>query len=119
MRARTDDCKSVIVFLRGALRCLIVDDNPSFRNAALIDIGLGAECGFELAKQLHLVGGTPSPLILMSAYEEEDMADMIAASPAVGFIPKLGFSVEAICHLLGIAEDSGDDKSSLSEPPGR
>ncbi|WP_457144831.1 response regulator [Mycobacterium sp. URHB0021] len=135
------------------MRCLIVDDNSSFRNAAcnvleragvtiigavsnsaqalinytklnpditLIDIGLGAECGFELAKQLHLVGlPTPSPLILMSAYDEEDIADMIAASPAVGFIPKLDLSVEAIYNFLGICEESGDNESSLSGPPGR
>lgn len=74
----------------------------------LIDIGLGTESGFELAEQLHRAGlPTPPPLILMSAYAEQEIAEMIAASPAIGFVSKIDFSADAICDLLGGCRGQG------------
>ena len=38
-------------------------------DVTLVDINLGAESGFELAEQLHRVGGpTPLPVILISTH---------------------------------------------------
>ena len=115
-----------------APRCLIVDDNAGFRDAArwllereaidvvgvasnsaeahahvaelrpdvvLVDIDLGAESGFELARAL--AREDHARLILISTHSEMDYADLIAASPAVGFIAKSQLSARAVLELLG------------------
>lgn len=70
-------------------------------DVALVDIDLGTDNGFELAEQLQRVGGpTPPPVILISTHCAEDFADMIAASPAVGFLAKSTLSPNAIRDLL-------------------
>jgi CheY-like chemotaxis protein len=68
----------------------------------LIDVDLGGESGFDLAEQLHqrTSAEARSALILISAHDEQDFADMIAASSAVGFVSKLALSAEAIRELL-------------------
>ena len=69
----------------------------------LVDIDLGSESGLELATQFHSRPGlSPSDviLILISTHAEEDFADLIAASPAVGFISKSHLSACAIRQLL-------------------
>ncbi|MBP2320357.1 DNA-binding NarL/FixJ family response regulator [Kibdelosporangium banguiense] len=109
------------------LHCLLVDDNPGFLATArrllerqgitvvgvasssaealqrveelrpdlvLVDIGLGRESGFEL------VGKLRTRAILVSTEDEEDYRDLIAASPAVGFLPKASLSARAIHDLL-------------------
>jgi hypothetical protein len=38
---------------------------------------------------------------LISAYPESDLADLIAASPAVGFVSKSELSARAVFDLLG------------------
>jgi CheY-like chemotaxis protein len=70
-------------------------------DVALVDVDLGTESGFELAEQLHMMA-TSSPLavILVSTYAEADLADMIAASSAVGFLQKFTLSPDAIRDLL-------------------
>jgi DNA-binding NarL/FixJ family response regulator len=123
-----------------ALRCVIVDDNPGFLEAAadylgrqgvtvvgvastgaeavtcvaelkpdvtVVDINLGAESGFDLAEQLA-IRVVSSPVILTSTHSEQEFAEMIAASPALGFVPKFGLSPEAIKRLL-------DDQSTRAE----
>jgi CheY-like chemotaxis protein len=73
----------------------------------LVDIDLGPESGFELAGRLHSrPGRSPSAVILISTHAEEDFADLIAATPALGFISKSHLSARAIHHLLD-AEDDG------------
>src|SRR3954469_23941161 len=64
----------------------------------LVDIALGAESGFELAKVLTREGGPK--VILISTHAESDFVDLIAASPAVGFIAKLDLSARAIRDLV-------------------
>jgi DNA-binding NarL/FixJ family response regulator len=114
-----------------ALRCVIVDDNGGFQDAArsllerdaievvgvaansaqararvaelhpdvvLVDIALGRESGLELARAL--ASEDPAKLILISTHLESDFADLIAASPAVGFIAKTEFSARAVRDLL-------------------
>jgi DNA-binding NarL/FixJ family response regulator len=108
------------------IRCLIVDDNRDFLDAArllleregmavvgvattsgealrlekelrpdvvLVDIRLGAESGFDLARRLS---GT---VILISTDAHNEYADEIAESPAAGFIPKAQLSGLAVVRL--------------------
>ena len=114
------------------LRCVIVDDNLAFLDAAtnflghhgitvvgvastiadalscvaalrpdvaVVDINLGDESGFDLVEQL---AGGPSapPVILTSTHSEQEFADMIAGSPAIGFVPKVELSPDAMRRLL-------------------
>lgn len=70
-------------------------------DVTLVDVDLGNESGFEVAEQLHRAGGpAPLPVILISAHAAEDFDDMIAASPAVGFLAKSTLSPDAIRDLL-------------------
>jgi CheY-like chemotaxis protein len=70
-------------------------------DVTLIDVDLGGESGFDLARRLHhrASAAAQSALILTSAHTEEDFADMLAASPAVGFVPKMALSAVAIREL--------------------
>ena len=112
-------------------RCLIVDDNQHFLDAArllleregiavvgvattsavalrleaelrpdvvLVDLRLGDESGFDLARRLH---GT---VILISTHAQREYADEIDASPAAGFIPKARLSAAAILRLVSAPE---------------
>jgi CheY-like chemotaxis protein len=71
-------------------------------DVTLLDIDLGGESGLELARRLH--GQTTSqaatPVILISTHAEQDYAELIAASPAIGFLPKTTLSADAIRDLL-------------------
>ena len=117
------------------LRCLVVDDSPSFREAihdlleaqgvnvvggagsaaealaqiaalapdvVLIDLDLGGENGLALAQQVHdgACGAVPS-VILISTHDEREFADLIEATPAVGFLSKTELSGATIRRMLG------------------
>jgi DNA-binding NarL/FixJ family response regulator len=115
------------------LRCVIVDDDPFFLEAAralleadgltvagtastsaesvrqvdvlrpdlvLIDIRLGAESGFTVARELA-AGDSHAALIMISTYSEDDYADLLAESPVIGFLPKAELSGKAIGRILG------------------
>lgn len=70
-------------------------------DVVLVDIDLGGESGFELTEQLHREGAPePPPVILISSYAEQDYAEEIAVSPAVGFLEKECLSAVAIGDLL-------------------
>jgi DNA-binding NarL/FixJ family response regulator len=71
----------------------------------LVDVNLGEENGFELAEQLHRSGlPTSPPVILISTHAEQDLADMIATSPAIGFVAKINLTPNAIRDLVdGVA----------------
>jgi DNA-binding NarL/FixJ family response regulator len=117
-----------------AIRCVVVDDSPSFLAAArvlleregltiageastgsealeqtealrpdvvLLDISLGDESGFDVARQLvDDSGAGGATVILISTHTEVDFADLIAESPAAGFIPKAELSAHAIQAVL-------------------
>jgi CheY-like chemotaxis protein len=75
-------------------------------DVALVDIDLGEDSGFDLAHQLVCATGTGrTPVILISAYPEEDLADLIEATPAAGFLSKSDLSTKAISALLGRSSD--------------
>jgi len=85
----------------------------------LLDIDLGGESGFELARRLHREAGVAaSRVILVSTHDEEDYADLIAASPAVGFLAKSALSAGAIRDLLRGRGDA-DPAEPVSGPRGR
>jgi CheY-like chemotaxis protein len=67
----------------------------------LVDVNLGGESGLHLALKLHQANSHAGlKIILTSAQSEQDFADLIAASPAVGFVPKDDLSPAAIHDLL-------------------
>ncbi len=66
----------------------------------LVDIVLGSESGFDLARKLTATTGPPRAVILISTHGEEDFSELIAASPAIGFLPKWKLSARAIENLL-------------------
>jgi DNA-binding NarL/FixJ family response regulator len=136
--------KTEPVVPRNALRCLLVDDSLEFIDAArsllereglkvvgvassgaevlnsvedlhpdvvLVDVDLGGESGFDLAEELN-----GRAVILISTHAEQDLADMIAASPAAGFLAKSDLSADAICDML-CRDDNGDAAGAVSEPP--
>jgi DNA-binding NarL/FixJ family response regulator len=74
-------------------------------DVCLVDIDLGDESGFELARRL-VQGDNHSPrVVLISAYPERDFTDMIVDSPAIGFLPKPEISATRIRAML--AEEAG------------
>ena len=121
-----------------AVRCMLVDDNAGFLDAArglleqegmvivgvastaaeavrvaaelhpdvtLLDIDLGGESGLALARRLTDAPGVePGTLIMISAQAEEDVADLVEASPAIGFLGKPALSAAAIDRLLCAAD---------------
>jgi DNA-binding NarL/FixJ family response regulator len=68
-------------------------------DVTLVDVDLGDEDGFELAQRLHGIPGA-SKVILVSTHAEEDLAQLIEGSPALGFIAKTRLSAQAIRDTL-------------------
>jgi len=88
-------------------------------DVTLVDIDLGGESGFALARRLQQETSlAASRVILISTHAEDDFADLIAASPAVGFLSKAALSGSAIRDLLASHGD-GDRGDPVSGPPGR
>jgi DNA-binding NarL/FixJ family response regulator len=70
-------------------------------DVTLVDIDLGPESGFDVAERLDDALRSPRPpVILVSTHAEQDFSDMIASSPAIGFLPKSGLTAEAIRRLV-------------------
>jgi DNA-binding NarL/FixJ family response regulator len=83
----------------------------------LVDVDLSGESGFELARRLdQMHDSTPAPVILISTHSEEDYADLIGDSPALGFLSKTVISATTIRQLLGWGRDP---VSPVSGPPDR
>jgi CheY-like chemotaxis protein len=118
-------------------RCLLVDDNEAFLQAAsvlleregvtvvgvassiagalaqaralrpdliLVDIGLGDESGFDLARLLAQDTrdgqGAGADVILISTAAQTDYQDLIHDSPAAGFLAKSDLSLRSINQIL-------------------
>jgi DNA-binding NarL/FixJ family response regulator len=121
----------------GDMRCLIVDDNASFREAAatllerqgltvvggastaedalqqmrelrpdvvLVDIMLGSENGLDLARRLA-EDGWSAEVILVSTHPEADFGDLVAETPAAGFVQKSELSAAAIRLLVNASRE--------------
>ena len=72
----------------------------------LLDLRLGSESGFEVARQLQAAWPSAGSshdgprIILISTYSESDFGRLIEASPALGFISKSSLSARAVRELL-------------------
>ncbi|HEX3840578.1 MAG TPA: response regulator [Acidimicrobiales bacterium] len=92
----------------------IEDQDPDM---ILVDVDLGEESGFDLAERLcPATGGRPS-VILISAYPELDLEDLLKVSSAIGFVSKPDLSAAAIIDVL----DRGnriDEALRANGPPG-
>jgi DNA-binding NarL/FixJ family response regulator len=72
-------------------------------DVVLVDIALGDENGFELARRLAGSGTGAGPAVIMiSTRTGADYADMVADSPAAGFLAKDELSAVAIQRILGL-----------------
>jgi CheY-like chemotaxis protein len=68
----------------------------------LVDVGLGDESGFNLAQLLARDGqGGSATVILISTRDQADYAELIAESPAAGFLAKSDLSARGIRRILG------------------
>lgn len=71
-------------------------------DVVLVDIDLGEENGFDVARLIQTSSRLePGRIIMISTHAEEDFADLIAASPVAGFVAKADLSLSAIRELLG------------------
>jgi len=66
-------------------------------DVALVDIDLGSDSGFDLARDL---ARSETVVILISAHAEADLAPLLESCPALGFIPKLELSARAVLDLV-------------------
>ena len=70
-------------------------------DVVLVDISLGEENGFDLARHLMEDGfGAEATVVMISTRAEEDVADLLADSPAAGFVPKAELSAAAIRRIV-------------------
>jgi DNA-binding NarL/FixJ family response regulator len=67
----------------------------------LVDVNLGTESGFALARALN-EAPTPerTPVILISTHAEDDYAELLESSPAIGFLSKSAVSGNGIRAVL-------------------
>jgi CheY-like chemotaxis protein len=83
-----------------AVRC-VAELRP---DVTLLDIDLGEDSGFDLARRLDEDPGLDAgQLILISAHAQDDMAELVEASPALGFLGKEDLSAVAIERLVRAA----------------
>jgi DNA-binding NarL/FixJ family response regulator len=82
-------------------------------DVVLVDIDLGPESGFDLVRRLvQSLDQAGTRTILISTHDEADFADLIAASPAIGFVAKSDLSAAAIRRLL---DRSAEDATARRE----
>jgi DNA-binding NarL/FixJ family response regulator len=116
------------------IRCLIVDDNRPFLEAArvlleregvsvvglaltgaealrdtdalrpdivLVDVSLGEESGFDVARRLLAPEReNKTVVVLISTRSEGELTELIAESPAAGFVSKAELSANAIQRIV-------------------
>jgi CheY-like chemotaxis protein len=69
-------------------------------DVALVDVQLGDEDGFEVTRRLA-ADGRETRIILISTHSQNELAEMIVESPAVGFLSKAALDANAIAEMLG------------------
>ena len=69
-------------------------------DVALVDISLGTESGFDVAREISPYVGSVILISSSDRYEDDDYADLMAGSPAVGFLSKATLSADAISRLV-------------------
>jgi DNA-binding NarL/FixJ family response regulator len=67
----------------------------------LLDLMLGEECGLNVARLLARHGSDDAPaIILISACAQLDVAELVAMSPAAGFLSKSDLSADAVRQIV-------------------
>jgi DNA-binding NarL/FixJ family response regulator len=70
-------------------------------DVVLVDVNLGGESGFDLARELvERFPELGSSVVLISTREERDYGNLVAASPAVGFLRKTELSAKALREMV-------------------
>jgi two-component system nitrate/nitrite response regulator NarL len=69
-------------------------------DVTLVDISLGGENGFDIAREIRPYVGSVILISSDNRYEDDIYAELIAGSPAVGFVSKAALSAEAISRLV-------------------
>jgi DNA-binding NarL/FixJ family response regulator len=70
-------------------------------DVVLVDISLGEESGFDVARRLFENDPDDgAAVVLISTRAEEDVPDLIADSPAAGFLTKSELSADAILRIV-------------------
>lgn len=69
-------------------------------DVVLLDIMLGHESGFDVARRLARTESADIAVILISTHAEADFADLIEEAPVAGFMPKSELSANAIRRVL-------------------
>jgi DNA-binding NarL/FixJ family response regulator len=78
------------------------DTREFLPDVVLVDIMLGGESGFDLARRLvEMRSGSRPAVILISTHSEADLADLIGEAHVAGFVPKSELSMNAIRPLVG------------------
>jgi DNA-binding NarL/FixJ family response regulator len=67
----------------------------------LVDIVLGRESGFDLARRLVDADPDGAKVILISTHAEADFADLIDKTPVSGFVAKSELSANEIRRVAG------------------
>jgi DNA-binding NarL/FixJ family response regulator len=76
-------------------------------DVALVDIDLGPESGFDVAQRLAGLPNGGPPVVLISAESGSELAELVDASGALGFVSKTDLSGDAIRKLLARADSGG------------
>jgi DNA-binding NarL/FixJ family response regulator len=69
-------------------------------DVTLVDVELAGDSGFDVVEQLNRADSPAPSVILISTHSEQDYAEMIAASPALGFLAKFALSPAAIKNIV-------------------
>jgi DNA-binding NarL/FixJ family response regulator len=76
-------------------------------DVVLVDIDLGRESGIDVAQQLARLPHGGPPVVLISAESGSELAELVDASGALGFVSKTDLSGDAIQRLLPAAGSGG------------
>jgi DNA-binding NarL/FixJ family response regulator len=69
-------------------------------DVVLVDVDLGTESGFDVAERLATLPERGPPVILISAESGSELAELVAASGALGFVSKTDLSAGEIERLV-------------------
>jgi CheY-like chemotaxis protein len=70
----------------------------------LVDVNLGSESGLDVAERLAALPKGGPPVILVSAETGSELAELVDASAALGFVSKTDLSGDAIRKLFARTE---------------
>jgi DNA-binding NarL/FixJ family response regulator len=94
----SDDLHIVGIASTAAQAIRLADERSP--DIALVDVELHEESGFDVARQL--VTAQPElRVIMISTHSEDDLADLVAQSPALGFLAKSRLTPAAVRKLAG------------------